>query len=138
MKRDALDAVVSDLVRERDDWTCQYSGKQFPDRKGRDVHGSHFFSRIYLSVRYFPDNIVTLSAQWHDFVGKNPNAHVALVKRLLGDVRYEALCERKNRIYRYRGPDKTAMRKHYANELERLLSLRAQGVTGHIEVVAYD
>lgn len=138
MKRDALDAVVSDLVRERDDWTCQYSGLQFPDRKGRDIHASHFYSRIYNSVRWFPDNIVTLAARWHDFVGKNPDAHVALIKRVLGDARFEALQERKNRIYRYREADKKAMRKHYAAELERIRALRAEGVTGYIEVVAYD
>jgi len=138
VKRDALDAVVSDLVRERDDWTCQYSGRQFLDRKGRDVHCSHFFSRVYNSVRWFPDNLLCLSASAHDFVGKNPDAHVALMRRVLGDARYEWLRERKNRIYRYRGPDKTAMRKHYSNELERLRAMRAQGVTGYIEVASYD
>jgi hypothetical protein len=138
VKRDVLDAVISDLVRERDDWTCQYSGRIFPDRKGQDVHCSHFYSRSYISTRWHPDNMLCLSAGAHDFVGKNPDAHVALIKRVLGDARYEALQARKNKIFRYRGPDKKAMLKHYRSELERLLALRASGVTGRIEVVSYD
>ncbi len=138
MRRDVLDAVISDLIRERDDWTCVYSGRQFPNRKGQDVHCSHFFSRSYISTRWFPDNLLCLSAGAHDFVGKNPDAHVALIKRVLGDTRYEALRERRNKIYRYRGADKAAMLKHYRSELERLRALRADGVQGYIEVVAYD
>jgi hypothetical protein len=138
LKRDTLDAVVSDLVRERDDWTCQHSGRQFPDRKGRDIHASHFISRIYSSVRWFPDNIVTLSAAAHDHMGKNPDEHDALIRRVLGDERYERLLCRKRQIYRYRAADKKAMVKHYRSELERIRELRRNGAVGPLHVVPFD
>ena len=38
LKRDPLDAVFSDLVRERADWTCECCGKYFPERKGSGIH----------------------------------------------------------------------------------------------------
>jgi hypothetical protein len=138
LKRDALDAVFSDVIREAYDWTCAYSGLYFPDRKGRDVHASHFYSRTFNSTRWFPDNACCLSAASHDYLGKHPDEHTDFFRRLLGPVRYERLKERKRGIYRYRPADKTAMRKHYAEELERIQGLRARGVTGYIEVVAYD
>ena len=138
MKRDTLDAVISDLVRERDDWTCQHSGQHFPDRKGRDCHASHFYSRQFNSTRWFPDNLLCLSATAHDFVGKHPDEHVALIKRILGDERYEELRCRNRRIYRYRAADKKAMTKHYRSELARIQELRKSGVSGPVHVVAFD
>lgn len=138
MKRDALDAVFSDLIREAYDWTCAYSGLQFPDRKGRDVHCSHFISRSFSSVRWHPDNACCLSAAAHDYLGKHPDEHTDFFRKLLGAVRYERLKERERGVYRYRAADKKAMRKHYNEELARIRELRRQGVTGYVEVAAYD
>ena len=138
IKRSPLDAVFSDLIREAADWTCQHTGRQFPDRKGRDVHCSHFYSRSYSSTRWYPDNAFCLSAAAHDYMGKNPDEHVAMVKRILGDARFEMLQERKRQIVRYRASDRKAMQKHYRDELERLLEMRRNGVVGPIEVVSYD
>lgn len=138
MKRDALDAVFSDVIREAWDWTCAYSGLVFPERKGRDVHCSHFISRAYNSTRWYPDNAVCLSAAAHDYLGKHPDEHTDLIRKILGPVRYEWLKERKQKIFRYRPADKAAMRKHYASELERIRELRANGATGYVEVYPYD
>jgi hypothetical protein len=138
MKRDALDAVFSDLIREAYDWTCAYTGLVFPDRKGRDVHCSHFYSRVYNSTRWYPDNAVCLSAAAHDYLGKHPDEHTDFFRKLLGPVRYEWLRDRKNKIVRYRDADKKAMRKHYAQELERIREMRAEGATGPVEIYPYD
>lgn len=138
LKRSPLDAVFSDLIRESYDWTCQFSGLQFPERKGRDVHCSHFISRGYNATRWFPDNCVCLSAASHDYLGKNPDEHDAFMRRHLGDTRYEMLRERKRQIFRYRPHDKKAMQKHYRDELERIRELRVKGVCGPVEVVAWD
>jgi hypothetical protein len=138
VKRTPLDAVFSDVIRESYDWTCAHSGLFFPARKGLDVHCSHFYSRALNSTRWFPDNCTCLSAAAHSYLGDRPDAHAAFIRRHLGDVRFEALQERNRRIFRYRERDKTDMRKHYRNELERLRALRADGATGPIEIVAYD
>lgn len=138
MKRDATDAIFSDVIREAYDWTCAYYGTVFPDRKGREVQCSHFKSRGFNSTRWFPDNAVCLSAAAHTYLGRHPDEHTDFIRKHLGPVRYQELCERNRRIYRYRASDKKAMRQHYAAELERIRALRADGVTGYIEVVAYD
>lgn len=138
IKRSPLDAVFSDLIREAYDWTCQATGLVFPDRKGRDVHCSHFISRANLATRWYPDNAVCLSAGAHKRLGENPDEHTAFMKRHLGEVRYEELQRRKRQIFRYRAADKKAMQKHYRDELERILELRRNGVVGPVEIVAYD
>jgi hypothetical protein len=71
-------------------------------------------------------------------VSKNPDEHVALIKRVLGDTRFEELQWRKRQIYRYRAADKKAMLKHYRDELERLRELRRDGVQGVLSVVPFD
>lgn len=138
MKRDATDAIFSDLIREAYDWTCARCGRQFPDRKGKDVHASHFYSRQFNSTRWFVDNAVCLCATCHDHVGKHPDDHVSLIRMVLGETRYEWLQQRKRLIVRYRASDKKAMRKHYASELARVKALRLDGRTGWVEVAAYD
>lgn len=138
IKRTSLDAVVSDLIREAFDWTCAHCSRAFPDRKGRDIHASHFYSRQFNSTRFYPDNLTALCATCHDYLGKHPDDHADFIRRLLGPVRYEWLRERKNKIFRYRAEDKKAMRKHYAEELERLRELRADGATGPLGVYSYD
>lgn len=138
MKRDATDAVISDLVREAFDWSCARCSKQFPDRKGRDIHASHFYSRQFSSTRWFPNNLVSLCGSCHDYLGKHPDEHTDFIRRLLGPGAYDMLKDRNRQIYRYRAADKKAMRKHYAEELKRIREHRAQGISGHIEIVAYD
>lgn len=138
MKRDALDAVFSDVIRESWDWTCARCSRQFPDRKGRDVHASHFYSRKFNSTRWFPDNVICLCATCHDHVGKHPDDHTDLIRGVLGETGYEWLKQRKRLIVRYRAADKKAMRKHYGAELERIQGIRQGGRLGYVAVVAYD
>jgi len=138
MKRDSLDAAFSDLIREAWDWTCARCGRQFPERKGKDVHASHFYSRQFNSTRWFVDNAVCLCATCHDYVGKHPDDHVSLIRRVLGDTRYQWLQARKRLIVRYRAADKKAMRKHYSAELERIKAMRLEGHTGLVTPVTYD
>ena len=138
IKRTALDAVFSDLIRESWDWTCARCGRECPDRKGRDFHCSHFISRAFNSTRWFPDNALCLCAACHDVVGKDPGEHYSLLMRILGPVRYDELKERKHRIVRYREAEKKAMTRHYRGQIEHLLGLRADGVTGFIDVMAWD
>jgi hypothetical protein len=138
VKRDALDDVFSQCIREAADWTCEHSGLVFPDRKSRALHCSHVISRQYHGTRWYPDNCASLSAQWHDYMGKHPIEHAAFTRRRLGDVRYEMLRDRGNRTYTYRPHHKAEMRKHFRDELERMLELRRNGVTGLLSFAAYD
>lgn len=138
LKRDALDALFSDAVRESADWLCQRCGKQFPERKGQDIHCSHYFSRKFNATRWFPDNAACLCATCHAVVTDDPDAHYKFFFLHLGQVRYDWLVKRKHEIKRYRANDKKDMRVHFRNELERLRQMRKDGVMGAINLVAWD
>ena len=138
LKRDSLDALISDLIRESFDWKCARCSKEFPDRKARDCHCSHFYSRQFNSTRWHPNNLTCICATCHDYLGKHPDEHTDFIRALLGPGAYEMLRDRNRQVYRYREADKKAMKKHYRAELERIHALRTEGVTGYISVVSYD
>ena len=54
-------------------------------------------------------------------MGKHPDEHTLFIKRRLGDVRYEMLRERVRKNFSYRPHHKAEMRKHFRDELERML-----------------
>lgn len=138
IKRDALDAVFSDCVRESFDWRCARCGREFPDRKGQDAHCSHFISRKFHSLRWWPHNAVLLCATCHAIVTDDPHEHSTLMQKILGSELLGWLLRRKHQIVRYREADKKAMRAHYREELERMRAQRAEGVTGMLTFAAYD
>lgn len=65
IKRSKADAVFSDWVRERDDWTCQRCQAQF-EKPNIGLHNSHFFSRAKRATRFEPDNCVALCYKCHE------------------------------------------------------------------------
>lgn len=138
IKRDATDAAFSDAVREAADWICQRCQRPFPERKGQDVHCSHFFSRKYLSTRWFPDNAACLCASCHSIVTDDHHEHVRLFEKLLGPVRYEWLVERKQKLVRYREADKKAIREHFKAQIEHMKMRRLNGDVGGLDLVGFD
>lgn len=68
----------------------------------------------------------------------DPHEHTALFYRILGQDLYAELIRRKQQIVRYREADKKAMRAHFREQLEGMLSQRREGVTGMIAFAAYD
>lgn len=137
MKRDALDDIFSQCVREAADWTCERCGLEFPERKSQALHASHYYSRGIACTRHHPDNVSSLCGRCHKEVGEDPDAHRRWMLKRLGDIRYGELGVRKNTLI-YRKVDKKAMRAHYRAELERMLAERRRGLIGPLELVAYD
>lgn len=139
MRRDATDDIVSEVIREAADWSCERCSLQFPERKSRALHCSHYFSRAYNVTRYYPDNLSSLCGACHDELGKDPGLHDAFVRNKLGDVRMSELRFRKNTmIVRYKAADKKAIRAHFRGELERIKAQRMAGADGVLSVTAYD
>ena len=62
------DRMFSEYIRKRDNWTCQYSFKDYSENKG-GLHCSHYFGRGHENVRFDPDNCVALSAYHHKRLG---------------------------------------------------------------------
>jgi hypothetical protein len=112
--------------------------RPFPERKGRDAQAAHFFSRKYLSTRYFPDNCCLLCASCHAITTDDHHEHVSLFKRLLGETRYDWLIQRKQQIVRYREADKKAIREHFRAQIEHMRIRRLKGDVGVLELVSYD
>lgn len=57
-----MDTLIRDVVRERDDWTCQRCGSK---RKTNQV--SHFWSRRHISTRWDLDNLDILCGGCHRY-----------------------------------------------------------------------
>ena len=138
IKRTPLDAVFSDLVRERADWTCQYCGKHFPDRKGAGLHCSHFFGRRGASTRHCGDNCYALCYFCHQKLGSNPHDHRSFVYQQLGEVRYDLLVLRANTPVKRTKAERAEMLAHFKAQLEYMRRRRREGEVGLIEFVEWD
>lgn len=133
IKRDKYDAVFSDLVRERADWTCEVCGKYFPEGTRAGIHNSHLFGRGMKGTRWNADNCSAMCFSCHKRLGENPVAHTAWAVSRLGQGLVDILHEKASKPYKVPKHEKEEMHKHYKAELKRLQSLRKQGVTGRLE-----
>jgi len=138
IKRTPLDAVFSDLVRERADWTCEVCQKHFPDRKGAGLHASHYFGRRGLSTRFHGDNVFSHCYGCHQKLGSNPHEFTAWVKSRLGDTRYDELVLRAHRPQKYSKAERKEMQEHFKAQLAYIRRRRREGEVGIIEFVEFD
>ena len=138
LKRDPLDAVFSDLVRERSNWTCDVCGKYFPERKGSGIHASHYWGRRNRSVRWFGLNVFCHCFGCHQKLGGNPHEFKSWVFKELGEENYDALTLRANSVKKYTKGDRAEMKKHYEGELKRIRQMRLDGHRGYINFIDYD
>ena len=77
IKRNKWDAVFSDYIRYRDNWTCQRCKKQYIE-KSQGLHCSHFYGRRSWATRIEPCNAMALCFGCHQHVGSFPIDHVKL------------------------------------------------------------
>ena len=77
IKRTKWDAVFSDFIRYRDNWTCQKCGRKYPE-KSPGLHCSHFYGRRSWSTRIEPNNAIALCYSCHLYVAANPYYHIKL------------------------------------------------------------
>ena len=139
LKRDKLDAVISDLVRERADWTCECCGLEFPDRKGRGLQASHYFGRANKSVRWHGDNVFAHCTACHFRLGSSPHEFSTWARGTLGETRYDDLVLRAKAPKKYTKADKEEMVAHYRAQLKAIRRRRAEkGEIGYIDFVNWD
>ena len=77
IKRTKWDAVFSDYIRYRDNWTCQRCGKKYIE-KTSGLHCSHFYGRRSWATRIEPANAMALSFGCHQHVSSFPYEHIDL------------------------------------------------------------
>lgn len=139
IKRTKYDAIFSDLIRERANYTCERCYRYEPEGPGRQsIHCSHFKSRGNHAVRYEPSNGICLCASCHKLMGENPDLHTELYLQIFGEDVHQELIHKALRIMRRRKQDLEAMHRHYKSELALMKEARASGQEGRIEFEAFD
>ena len=137
MKRDALDAIFSDLVRERADWTCERCRLYLPERKGRGMHCSHHYGRRNRSVRWYPLNAACLCHNCHQWYTDYPFEGAQWLARTLGPL-LDILRERAHTPRKYTAAERREMLAHYREQHARLMQRRHEGCQGRLEFEGYD
>ena len=143
------DVWFSKCIRERNNWTCEYKGTQYPDaqmtKSALGLHCSHYRGRGNWAVRFDPMNAFAHSHGSHRLLGSDPVKFQAWVIGQLGQTQYDILiessnCKKRGREYRKanRGRGKNnALVTHYKTEFQRMCEMRADGETGRIDFVAF-
>ena len=96
IKEKVLDAKFSLVIRNRDNWTCQYPGCYFRASPPTNlIQNSHFYTRTARSVRYDPFNCDAICYRHHSFLEQRKNGEYLEWKlRQLGPERFAALRKR--------------------------------------------
>lgn len=102
IKRTKHDIVFSDLVRERDNWTCQRCGTYYPEGRRRGLDSAHFYGRRNKGTRWDMDNAVALCRGCHQYFGEHPDQFKAFMYARLGEAAYNALAMRAKRVTRFK------------------------------------
>lgn len=120
IKRDSLDALFSDYVRERDHWTCQRCGKYFPEGHRRGLDSAHIFSRRHKGTRHDPDNALALCHGCHSYFTGYPLYFVTWIKEKLGEQKFDLLRYKARKPTRLRKGDLEVIRHDLKRKLEAL------------------
>ena len=119
---DKRDTIFSKLIRLRARFNCELRGKcngrYFP--KGNGLQCCHIFSRRHQATRYDPDNAMAGCFACHQYFGENPTLFTAVVKKHLGDVRYEELEARHRKIVKRTDADADSLYQHLKAEYKAL------------------
>ncbi|WP_265524641.1 hypothetical protein [Providencia rustigianii] len=137
LKRDKLDIVFSQLVRERANYVCDYCGRQFRHEPSK-LHCSHFKSRRHKSTRYHPFNAFAHCVGCHRKLGEDPhefNAHAVITYSEMTIDRVARLAGTSVKLKPWQMDE---LYQHMKNELKRMQELRAEGFMGRIEFTLPD
>jgi hypothetical protein len=106
IKRTAADKRFSDMIRERDDWTCQRCGKQYvPPTKA--LHAMHNFGRAckkcttknpkpHVCARLDPSNALAGCYGCHRLVDSRPDIKETLFRLRFGNEEYQRVADLAN------------------------------------------
>ena len=117
---DELDDLWSLVVKTRDGWTCQRTGKVFPPGTRRGLDAAHIWSRgASRLVRWDLDNGVALNSGTHMYYHRHPLAFLTWARQRLGEERFDRLRIRSKTVGRGL-VDREATRLYLRAELARL------------------
>lgn len=136
MKRDKYDATFSDVVRLSAGYICEICGIESDPESMSNVRMecSHDISRRFVITRYDTRNAICSCSGCHRKTTDDPHFHSEAFIRIKGKDVVE-----NNRIKAHSGErlkkfQKEDIREHYKLEQKRIHELRADGMTGPIEL----
>ena len=132
IKRDSLDALFSDYVRERDSYTCQRCGKYY-EPPTRAIHAAHIFSRRHKGTRHDPLNAVALCHGCHTFFTGYPLYFATWVSERLGKQQYALLMHRARKPTKFTDFDRAQIKSDLKEKLTKLRVDRKQKF--HVEAL---
>lgn len=132
------DRWFSIAVRERADWMCERCGRKHTPPTTA-LHCAHWHSRGSWSVRFDPSNAAALCYGCHQYTSVNRETeHRPLMLRLVGDMELDRLAYDKNRPANGIKRRVKEIGEHYRREVDRLRTMRAEGVGGRIEIAPWE
>mgnify|MGYP001590095436 FL=1 len=111
-----LDTLFAQVIKQRDQWTCQRCGKKFVPGHAQGLDTSHIFGRRHKSVRWQPLNAKSLCFTCHRWWHENPTESGKWAEAFLGREKYACLVALKNEIVK----DNVAHRKSQWDRLKAL------------------
>ena len=120
LKRDSLDALFSDYIRERDRWTCRRCANVFPPERKRGLHSAHIFSRRHKGLRWDEENALALCHGCHTYFTGYPLYFVVWVKERIGKAKYESLMFRSRKPTKFTKGDIEIIRQDLRGKLNAL------------------
>ena len=133
VKRTVEDALFSDLVRERANWTCEACGAYFGIGERQGLHCSHHISRRYNATRWCPNNAAAHCARCHRQFTDNPVEHGAWIIGHISNHRYRNLKMAAQRLTPLKKHDKADIRETLKAQLVDMRKQRERGHEGRIE-----
>lgn len=131
-KEATLDALFSQVVKERDDYKCQVCFIDLRHEPG-GLHCSHHIGRARRVVRFDMDNASAKCASCHREMDLNPLKHAEWIKQWLGEPRYESLKERANGLWKATDKDRRDLSASLRERLKDYRARRARGETGRFD-----
>ncbi len=118
-----LDQLFSQVIRTRDNWTCQRCGRYFPEGSRQGLDCSHFFGRANRGTRWDEENACAHCRGCHAYFTANPILFTEWVQSRLGPERYQLLSVRAHGVTKYTAWDLSVLK---ANLRARLAELEGQ------------
>ena len=133
LKAGYLWSLCSQVVRERDNWTCQNCGIDYRHDTGR-LDASHHIPRTKGIVKYDLDNLIALCRTCHGEMDTHPFHHHDWIKSKIGEERYEGLKARSVGLLKMTDADTRELAATLRGHLKSLRARRAAGEIGVLEI----
>ena len=143
LKITPADMWFSRCVRERADWTCEYTScgiRYEPPTKA--LHCAHYFSRGKWGTRLEPLGAMSMCYGHHRYIDQHQAEKERVYKEIFGEYALDILMEKRDDLalakimFRTKGRGLCAA--HYKAEYERMMEVRASGARGRLEFIGYE